>query len=278
MPVAVAAYTSPGTPSGFVNDFAGTLSAQEKQQLEQKLSDFSRTSGNEISLVTVKNLGGDTVENYAVTLFHEWGIGKRGKDNGVLILVAIDDRQMRIEVGYGLEQYLTDAQSSWIINNVMKPSFQAGDFYGGIDGAVNEIISVTQGGAVPSEQETSSGLTLDTILRSGGLLFYGSVFLILTLASILGRSKSWWAGGIIGGIIGAGIGVFMGFFYLGIISIAVLIPAGLLFDFLASQSYAKNKALGRIPWWMSGGGRGSGGGFGGFGGGGSGGGGSSGRW
>lgn len=274
MPIAVFAYISPGQPAGFVNDFTRTLNAQEKLALEEKLSNFSKTYGNEIAVAIVKDLGGDYIENYAVKLFKDWGVGMKGLDNGALILVAINDRQMRIEVGYGLEGSLTDAQSSWIVNNVMKPAFQAGDYYAGIDGAVDKVISVTQGEKIPSEKVSGGGLAG----LSAEDIFFAIIFAIMILASILGQSKSWWAGGVLGGIIGIIIGFVKGFLFFGLISILALIPLGLLFDFLVSRSHARHKALGTVPWWIRRGGGHGGGGFGGFGGGRSGGGGSSGRW
>jgi len=118
------AYTNPGSPTGFVNDFAGVFSGEQKATLEQKLVTFEKETSNEITVVTIKALDGDTIENFAVKLFEDWEIGKKDKDNGVLVLLAMDDRQMRIEVGYGLEGALTDAQSFWIINKIMKPAFQ----------------------------------------------------------------------------------------------------------------------------------------------------------
>jgi len=270
LPVAALAYVSPGKPTGFVNDYVGVLSVQDKLVLEEKLSNFSKTYGNEISVVVIKDLGGDYIENYSVKLFEEWGIGKQGKDNGALVLVAMDDRQMRIEVGYGLEEFLTDAQSNWIINNVMKPAFQAGDYYGGISGAVDKIISVTQGEVLPSDSQSGPNMSFDW--------FYIVVVGFMILASMLGQSKSWWAGGVLGGVVGMIIGFVKGFLYFGVFSIITLIPLGLLFDFLVSRSHAKHKALGTVPWWMHRGGGHGGGGFGGFGGGRSGGGGASGRW
>jgi uncharacterized protein len=278
LPLSVFAYTSPGRPSGFVNDFAGILAPQEKTALESKLGGFKAQTSNEISVVTVPNLGGDTVENYAVELFHEWAIGEKGKDNGILLLFAMEEHDIRIEVGYGLEGALTDAQSSWIINNTIIPAFKDGKYYAGIDGAVDSVIGATKGEYVPSEtnQTNNNKQTVDW--------FWLVFFVPVWLASILGRSKSWWAGGVLGGIAGIVIGFVKGFLYWGIVSIAILIPIGLLFDFVVSRSYAKGKQSGHFPWWIGGGGFGGsggfggGGGFGGFGGGGSGGGGASGRW
>lgn len=275
----VSAYFNPGQPSGFVNDFAGVLNSEQKQALESKLVQFEKDSSNEIAVAIIKSLEGDTIENFAVELFKDWGIGKKKNDNGVLILVAIDDRQMRIEVGYGLEGALTDAQSYWIINDVMKPAFRNNDYYGGIDQAVDKIMAATRGEYVPSASADSSSQQKSNVNYQ--YIFYFIIFGFVWLASILGRSKSWWAGGIVGAVIGIIIGIIKGFIFLGIISIAILIPLGLLFDFLVSRQYQKSKTSGYIPWWIGGGKGGSGGGFGGFGGfggGGSGGGGASGRW
>lgn len=279
IPFVAYAYTSPGTPAGFVNDFAGMLKPEERSALEQKLTAFEKSSSNEISVVTIPTLGGDTVENFATKLFEEWKIGKAKKDNGILLLIARDERALRIEVGYGLEGALTDAQSYWIINDVIKPSFRAGDYYGGIDGGVSKIIAATQGEYVPStspQEEKAVGLVFE--------YWYMIPLAIIWLASILGRSKSWWAGGALGGVVGLIIGIIKGFMYVGVIWIGILIPLGLLFDYFVSKSYNKFKSGGGVPpWWIGGGGFGGGsgggfGGFGGFGGGRSGGGGSSGNW
>ena len=271
------AYTSPGVPAGFVNDFAQIMGAEARMQLEQKLVQFEKDTTNEISVVTINSLQGDTIENFAEKLFQEWGIGKEKNDNGVLVLIAKEDRQMKIETGYGLEGALTDAQSYWIIKNVMRPAFQADDYDGGIANAVEKIISATKGEYVPSETPTSQKINSDIFDW-----FWIILLLPLWLSSILARSKSWWAGGVIGGIIGI-ILIFVFSWITGLIAILTLTPLGLLFDFLVSRAYQKSKTTGkRFPWWIggSGGGRGGfgGGGFGGFGGGRSGGGGASGSW
>jgi uncharacterized protein len=91
----VFAYTSPGKPTGFVNDFAKVLTDGQVSELNQKLTDYKQTTGNEVSVVTIQSLDGDTVENYANSLFREWGIGEKEKNNGVLFLIAIADRKMR---------------------------------------------------------------------------------------------------------------------------------------------------------------------------------------
>ena len=278
IPLFVFAYQNPGTPSGFVNDFAEILTTEQKQLLEMKISNFEKETSNELSVVIISNLGGDTIENFAVKLFEDWGIGKNKKDNGVLLLVAPEDRKMRIEVGYGLEGALTDAQSFWIIQNILRPSFQKEDYYEGISSGVDTIVSITKGEFKPDTNSTGdSGINRDSVFF---MLWVSWVFFVW-MGSVLARSKSWWGGGIVGGVIAFAIG--LGFtLVLGFVSALIFIPLGLWFDYVISRKYTVAKETGQIlPWWIGGrggfGGKG-GGGFGGFGGGHSGGGGSSGGW
>lgn len=288
-PVLSFAYVSPGlpaqagTPSGLVNDYASLLSAESHTTLESELLALEKETGIQIAVVTIPDLSGDTIENYAVKLFEEWGIGQKGKDNGALLLISRDDRQLRIEVGYGLEGALTDALSSQIIRNIIAPNFKNGDYNTGIVEGVRAMLAATRG-EYTAEPETSSGnLQMDT-----GLLFFFAFVVLRALTFFLARSPSWWMGGVLGGLVGGVVGLFAGFLYTGLIALIVFIPIGLIFDFLVSRSYKKHKSAGGVmPWWFGGpspkGGNhwGSGhgwGGGGGFGGGRSGGGGSSGGW
>lgn len=268
----VLAYVSPGKPTGFVNDFASILSTQEKADLETTLSNFQKQSGNEITIVTVPSLGGETVQTYAVTLFKEWGIGKKGKDNGLLILHAPNERQIWIEVGYGLEPFITDAKASSIYRNILSPAFKKGNYAEGYTEAVTAIIATLNGqvNAVPQDKAPIDG--------GWGVILYFILFIPIWLGSILARSKSWWTGGVIGGIIGISIGIANVSILIGILATILLIIIGLVFDFLVSRAYSSRVSKGMSPPWWIGGGRGGrggfgGGGFGGFGGGGSGGGG-----
>lgn len=276
----VLAYYSPGQPSGFVNDYAQILTAEQKQALETKLVQFEKETSNEISVAIIKSLKGDTAENFAVKLFEEWGIGKKDKDNSILLLVALDDRKIKIEVGYGLEGALTDAQSYWIYNDILKPAFQQEKYFEGISDATDKIIAAVKGEYVPAS-------TTDGSQKSDfnfDLVWIG-VFFLIWISSMLARSKSWWAGGVVGAIIGVVL-IFVFSWLVGLISILLLTPLGLLFDFLISKNYSTRKSRGLGPsWWAGGfggkggfGGGSSGGGFGGFGGGSSGGGGSGGSW
>ncbi len=268
--VFVLAYTSPGKPQGFVNDYAETISPSIQAQLEQQLSAFSKETTIQIAVVTVPTLGDEVIEMYAVKLFEEWGIGGSEKDNGVLFLIAPNDREVRIEVGYGLEGVLTDAQSNGVIQKIIIPAFREGKMEEGIVSGTQAIIDVTKSEAdYSAEPETSTA--------SGILYFlqhYGFVIFIV-LASVLGSTKSWWLGGVVGGIAGIVIGFIYGFLFTGILSIIGLTVLGLIIDFLFSKGGGSG---GGFMGGFGGRGGGSGGGFGGFGGGMSGGGGSSGRW
>jgi len=283
----VLAYSSPGKPTGFVNDLANVLSVNDKAALEAKLVQFDKDSSNQISVVTIKSLGGDTIENYSVKLFEEWKIGQAKKDNGVLLLIAVDDHQMRIEVGYGLEGALTDAISSQIINNTLKPAFRANDYYGGINQATDQIIAVTKGEYQPTADDVSRSSSQGSI--PGNLWFYlifFAFYLLSFLRRYLAKSRAWWEGGLIG--FGLGLVIALIFFrtLLFLIALPLIIAgAGFIFDYLVSRvlPQPKPRGKGRGGFWFFGGpggfgGSSGGGGFGGFGGGGSGGGGASGGW
>ncbi|MDO8569722.1 MAG: TPM domain-containing protein [bacterium] len=267
VPSIIFGYTSPGKPIGFVNDFAGILRPETISSLNQKLEQFAKDTSNEISVVTISKLEDETIDTYAEKLFQEWGIGKEKGDNGLLLLISLEDREMRIEVGYGLEPLVTDIDSGRIIREILTPAFQSGDYDGGISKALDTITGLIGGEGMAPSQDFGS-------INNWSRLFPYAIFAFIYLTSILGRSKSWWAGGIIGGVLGV-------IFFSGIMFVGIYILIGLIFDFIVSRIYSKAVAGGGTPpWWIGGGGIGGGhsGGFGGFGGGMSGGGGASGRF
>lgn len=138
------AFTVPGAPTGYVSDFAGVFSADEKYALQAGLRGHEQSTTQEIAVVTVPSLGDEAIETYAVQLFAAWGIGKRWKDNGVLILLAKNDRRVRIEVGYGLEESLTDAKSARIIARA-KPFFQEERYARGLTQMTEDVQAVLTG-------------------------------------------------------------------------------------------------------------------------------------
>lgn len=276
------AFVVPDVPTGYVNDYANILSPNVKQSLEEELKTFTASSSNEIAVVTVPDLGGDTVENYATKLFESWKIGNAKNDNGVLLLISRDDRKLRIEVGYGLEGALPDITAKDIIDNKITPSFKQGNYDNGVIEGVKAIEEVTKGEYKATGKNSNSTFSL-----SGNAIEFIFVFLVFILqfiSSIIARSKSWWAGGVMGGIGGVAVtyfGIFGITLIWGSIVTVVFILLGLLFDYFVSNSYNNAVSSGsRIPWWAGGRNGGSSGGssFGGFSGGSSGGGGASGSW
>lgn len=271
LPIPLIAISYP-TPSGYLTDTAQLLSAEERTALETTLTNFKQQTGNEIAIVAIPSLEGEPVEDYAVKLFEQWGIGQKEKDNGLLILVAKEDRAVRIEVGYGLEGAINDAKAGRIIRDIMAPAFQEGKYAAGLQGAIDAITGELKGEPAQVDTAPSAGNKIN------GQFIYVLIIFVIYLSSFLARSKHWWPGGVIGGIGGAILGGMLGSILIGA---AVLGLFGLGLDFLLSKNY-QSRAKKGLPttWWRSGGGfgGGGGGGFGGFGGGMSGGGGASGRW
>lgn len=274
-------------PQAYVNDFAEIISATEKTSLEQILVDFEKNSGNEVVVVTVPSLQEMTIEDFTVRLFEKWGIGKKGKDNGLLFLVAPTERKVRFEAGYGLEPYITDSTAGRIIRSFAEPNFKEGNFDLGIHQSMIAALGVIRdkGGIenLPPEP-AGEGSFLGNIL---GLIFNPFIFFFLFsifsyIASYFGRSKRIWPGGAAGAIFGLIVGVIFFTWLWAFVGTVLLGLLGFLFDHIVSKNYAYRKAHG-LPtdfrhsgggFWFGGGG----GGFGGFGGGRSGGGGASGGW
>jgi uncharacterized protein len=170
---------------GYVNDYAGIISPQARAELDNELRNFERTDSTQIVILTVPSLEGDTIEDFGIKVAEAWKIGQKGKDNGVIFIVAKQDRQSRIEVGRGLEGKLTDLTAGRIVNLVVNPRFKRGDFDGGFISGVSSLIDVMRGefkadgNNLPQRHERSSRLI--TLLIFGGivLLILGSISRIL---------------------------------------------------------------------------------------------------
>jgi uncharacterized protein len=273
------AYVSPGAPSGFVNDFAQVLSEETESTLNETLQAFAASTTNEIVVVTVPTIGDEYIEQYAVKLFEEWGIGSQEEDNGVLLLLAITDRQMRIEVGYGLEGAVPDSVAQRVISNEMVPLLAQGDYDTAVAQGVGAVIEATKG----EYQASATVPDVSGLLDIAFPLFIFGSFVLQWVGAMLARTKSWWLGGILGTVLGVGISSVMGWWaFYGILLTGGLTLFGLFFDYVVSSTYRHSQKYGVTPPWWAGGsgdsGGSSGGGFGGFGGGRSGGGGASGRW
>ena len=137
-------YPAKPNPPRLVNDFAHMLNSSEAARLENKLVSFARTTSTQISVVTITNLGGHDVAEYATRLFNIWGIGEAGKNNGVLMLVSLEDRKAFIATGTGLQGVLTDAKTSRIFRNELRPAFKEGNYAEGLEKCADAIIAVTK--------------------------------------------------------------------------------------------------------------------------------------
>ncbi len=237
-------------PRGYVNDFAGALDASSAQALEAYCGNVEKATGAQMAIVTVKSLEGDPIEDVANTLYRQWGIGKKGKDEGILLMLAIQDHKQRAEVGYGLEPIITDGYAGGVLRGI-RPILRQGNYGGALLAAAEQFgsrIAESKGVAIANApqppQDTGRGAPSFPI----GLIFFGVIVLIMIVRGLTGRG---------GG--GGGFGGFLTGMFLG-------------------------NLMGRGGGGWSGGGFGGsgggdgGGGFGGFGGGDSGGGGASGDW
>jgi uncharacterized protein len=137
------------SPTGFVNDFAHVLDATATTRLETRLRAYQRETTNEIAIALFPSLGGRTIEDLGVRLFEQWRVGTQAKNNGILIVAAIRERRARIEVGYGLEGKVPDAQAGRIVRELIAPRFAQGDYAGGLDAAIDELVRLI-GGTAPS--------------------------------------------------------------------------------------------------------------------------------
>src|SRR5574341_427136 len=135
---------------GRVNDLAGLLPGGQAQALEERLRQFEEQTGHQIAVLTIPTLEGEDLEGFSIRVAETWKIGKKGFDNGVILLVVHNDRKLRIEVGYGLERVLPDAVASRIIREVIVPRFRENDFAGGVEAGVEAIMKVTSGEPLPA--------------------------------------------------------------------------------------------------------------------------------
>ena len=167
--------------SGRINDRAGLLVPGVRNELEQYLAAVEASSGAQIALLTLPSLGGNDLTSYSLRVVEEWQLGSSEADNGVLLLIAIDERKVRIETGYGLEGLLTDAISSYIIREIMAPPFRVGDFDSGITAALHAI-----GGIVTEDAPIDAAVIAGSQQRSRGTGI-PVFFLLFMLLSLLGR-------------------------------------------------------------------------------------------
>ena len=260
-----------------VTDLAGVLTPEQATGLETKLKELETTDSTQIAVLVIPGLQGESLEDYSVRVASAWRLGEKGRDNGALLLVAMKERKLRIEAGYGLEPTLTDARSRRIIQDEILPRFRQGDFYGGIDAGVTAMMQVVRGTYQPLSRPPGT----TTGRGSTGRRSYDWVIILLFPALwVLGSTGAWG-----GGLLGAGAAAFLIYSTVATFFGIPLLIAGLIGGALGAFLGALVRAGTRSPsgrrWGGYGGPFFTGGGFGGgfSGGGGSfGGGGSSGSW
>ena len=254
-----------------VTDLTGTLNAQQKGDLEGRIAAFEARRGSQIAVLMLPTTKPEEIEQYSIRVAEAWKIGRKGVDDGLILIVAKDDRRLRIEVGYGLEGAIPDSVAKRVIEERITPRFRDGDFYGGVRDGVDQLIKLAEGEKLPPPQAAaSSGQPVSNAWPQ--FIVFGIVLALIVgtmLKAVLGRFPGSLA-------TGAGLGL-IAWLAFGIAIGAAALVVGFLLAFL-------NTGTGGGGGWSSGGGGSWGGSSGGSssswggGGGGFGGGGSSGRW
>lgn len=199
-------------PVGHLNDFAQVVPAEQTQQIESLLTELENKTGAQVALVTVSSLEGEDIDTAREELFKAWGIGHKKKDDGVLVLIAINDRKDGIEVGYGEEGILTDGQTGTIRRQDMEPYFKQGDYGQGLlngAAAIAQVIAQDAGVTLTGQiavQDAGDGPVSPIIIKLVVLLLFIVVFIIRIRLGIWGG----YGGGFYGGGWGGGGGGFSG--------------------------------------------------------------------
>ncbi len=216
---AVAGHAEPLVPvpalTAPVTDLAGALTPEQVAALDSKLRSFEQAKGSQVAVLIVPTTRPEEIEQYAIRVAEAWKLGRKGVDDGALLLVARDDRKVRIEVGYGLEGALPDATANRIIDEVIVPSFRGGDYYGGIDAGVDRIIGVINGEPLPEPVRHRTA--------SDGVSGLGNLLPVLLVFALVGGSILRRLFGRVGGALATGglVG-FITWLIIGIVAMSVV--------------------------------------------------------
>ena len=202
--------------SAHVVDLTQTLSVSEQATLAAKLSNYQQTKGSQIAVLLVPTTQPEAIEQYAIRVVDEWQLGREYIDDGILILIAKADRKMRIEVGYGLEGAVTDLYAKRIISETMTPQFKQGDFAGGIDAAINQLMGLIDGETLPAP--TTQHVNADQLQGMMPLLLFGGLISGMMLRGLFG---TFFGSALNGGLVGAVV-FFIGLSLLGAGVLAVI--------------------------------------------------------
>jgi uncharacterized protein len=250
-----------------VTDLTATLNAGQRATLEQKLKAFEARKGAQLAVLLVPTTAPEAIEQYAIRVVDAWQLGRKGVDDGLLLLIAKDDRKLRIEVGRGLEGVVPDAVAKRVIAEVITPFFKRGDFYGGVEAGVNQLIRIIDGEPLPPPRKK------DVRWSDYEDFLWLSLFLVLAFG---GMARSWFGrlfgAGITGGVVGFVFwfiaGTLIGAAVVGVIAFVVTLLIGLGGGGRGGGWSNRGGFGGGGGGWSGGGGGGFSGGGGGFGGGG----------
>jgi uncharacterized protein len=233
--------------SGRVVDRTGTLSASDISALTQTLKNLETRKGSQVAVLIVPTTAPETIEQYSIRVTEAWKIGRKKIDDGALLVVAKNDRKLRIEVGYGLEGALTDVTASRIIDEIIVPKFRSGDFAGGISAGVDRVVAVIDGEKLPApvqrQQSNSGSLNFDPlnpffiipVLLFGGLI-----------RSLLGR--------LIGSVASGGLVALIAWYFFASLLAAVLAGVIATIFVMFSDSFTSSAPGRRGNGWSGGGG------------------------
>lgn len=172
-------------PPKLVNDFANIFQSNQVADLEQNLVAFNDTTSTQIAVVTVENLNGYGEDEFGFRLARKWGIGQKGKNNGILILIAKEERAIDIELGYGIESYVSDGDAKYIIDNIMIPEFKNGNYFAGVQAATTTLMKMLQG----TYQRESTNSTYESSDSSHLTFIIIFILLFIIIAIIASKGK-----------------------------------------------------------------------------------------
>ncbi|WP_257178173.1 MULTISPECIES: YgcG family protein [Bradyrhizobium] len=225
--------------TGRVVDETDTLSSSDIAALSQKLQDFESRKGSQIAVLIVPTTQPETIEQFSIRVAEAWKIGRKKVDDGAILVVAKSDRQLRIEVGYGLEGALTDVTSRRIIDEVITPKFRAGDFAGGISDGVDRMMRVIEGEPLPSPSRTANfAHNLDDLVPVFAVALFASIGVGGFFRAILGR--------LLGSLVTGGIIAAVTWVILGSAALAAAVGVlGFIIGFIADLFSAITPGTGR---------------------------------
>jgi uncharacterized protein len=235
---------------GRVNDYAGLIPADRAQALEDRLAAFEQETGHQIAVLTIPSLKGDILEDFSIRLAETWKIGQKGFDNGAILLVAQQERKIRIEVGYGFEGILPDAVASRIIREAIAPRLREGDYATGIDAGTEAIIQVTRGEGLPRGTGTAPDKGIRGNIMAAGLFIVAVLFAVIVGVTRRTPVSGSVGGAISGGAVGVG-GTLASSSSLWILYLLVGAITGFLANLYAGRAWGKPwtaKSSRRDPW------------------------------